>query len=123
VLARHQVPASAVSGKGHVMLWDTIQTRFLGLRVRSSYTPVNGRHYNYQVAELRVLVLGEDGQRLVLTGQGQQRLETLPALAAAVGRAEAERQDKEQAAEQPAPEKPDGDTATGDYPHPVGSPA
>ncbi len=38
-------------------------------------------------------------------------------------RAEEERQEKERAAEQPAAQGPDEDTATGDYPHPVGSPA
>lgn len=117
VLSRHQVPACVVSGKGHVILFaekdrpllperpeggsahdgtvpvlSAIETRFLGLRVRSSHTPVEGRHYNYQIAEVRVLVLDGEGRRVVLTGQGQQPLETLPALAADVSRAEAERQ-------------------------------
>jgi len=98
VLSRHQMPASVVSGQGHVMLWDAIQTRFLGLRVRSSYTPVDGRHYNYQIAEVRVLVVDGDGHRVVLTGQGQQLLETLPALAEAVSRAETERQGEDELA-------------------------
>ena len=116
VLARHQVPASAVSGKGHVMLWDTIQTRFLGLRVRSSYTPVDGRHYNYQVAELRALVLDEDGQRLVLTHQGQQRLETLPALAAAVSRAKAQRHGEDELTSAERRYREQGLNATQPYP-------
>lgn len=98
VLSRHQVPASVVSGQGHVMLWDAVQTRFLGLRVRSSYTPVDGRHYNYQIAEVRVLVMDGEGHRVVLTGQGQQRLDTLPALAAAVSQAETQRQGEDELA-------------------------
>jgi hypothetical protein len=114
VLSRHQIPASVVSGKGHVILFgekensprvperpercSAVTTRFLGLRVRSSHTPVDGRHYNYQIAELRVLVLDSEGRQVVLTGQGQQPLETLPALAAAVGRAETERQGEDELA-------------------------
>jgi hypothetical protein len=96
LLARHPVPASVVSGQSHVMLWDSVPTRFLGLRVRSSHTPVDGVHYNYQIAELRVLALDERGNRIVLTGQGQQPLDALPALAAAVERAETQRQGEDE---------------------------
>ena len=96
VLVRHPVPAAVVSGQSHMLLWEAVRTRFVGLRVRSSHTPVEGRHYNYQIAEVRVLAQDEAGGRVVLTGQGEQRLDSLPALAAAVARAETERQGEDE---------------------------
>jgi len=83
---RHPVPSSAVNGASHVMLWEAVRTRYLGVRVRSSHTPVSGTHYNFQIAELRVMALGQEGARRVLTGLDERPLSDFPALA---GEAEA----------------------------------
>ena len=81
LLKRHQVPANALNGAGHVMMWDAVKTRYLGFRVRSSHTPVDGMHYNYQVAELRVIALDKAGNRVVLTGRDERGFDAFPSLA------------------------------------------
>ena len=96
LLKRHQVPSSVVNGAGHVMLWDAVKTRYLGFRVRSSHTPVSGMHYNYQIAELRVIALDQAGNRVVLTGREEGRLEAFPALTDEIRLAEKAKQGEDE---------------------------
>ena len=93
LLKRHQVPSS---GAGHVMLWDAVNARYVGFRVRSSHTPVDGMHYNYQIAELRVIVLDQAGNRVALTGVGENRPDEVGTLADDIRRAEKEAQGEDE---------------------------
>ena len=77
---KHKVPSDINSGKGYVLLWQNQPARYLGLRVHSSHTPVSGGHYNFQLAEIRLLALNGKGERIVLTGRGDKLLKAYPSL-------------------------------------------
>jgi len=85
------VSSEIISGKGHVMLWEKQPLRYIGIKVHSSHTPVSGMHYNFQIAEIRLIALDDKGERIVLTGGKEQGLSMFPALASEVKRVEESR--------------------------------
>ncbi len=85
---KQRVPSEISGGKGYVMLWDKQSLRYIGLKVHSSHTPVSRMHYNFQLAEIRLIALDDKGERIVLTGGKELGLKSFPALAAEVQRVE-----------------------------------
>jgi len=95
VLAKQRVSADVVGGAGQVLLWDAVKTRFVGLRVRASHTPVEGMHYNYQIAELRVLAVDQAGNRVAISGTGEAVPDAYPGLAEEIRKAEKARSEED----------------------------